>query len=81
MSDTELDISGEEEVTVTFTWPYESGDDAEDTGYGIDAYTYNQQGLMAIEAIIEVQVMQHNEAQPTATPEVSPTTTIEPATP
>ena len=68
MSDTELAVSGEEEVTVSFTWPYESGNDTVDTNYGMDAYTYNQQGLTSIEAIIEVQVMQHNEATPTPTP-------------
>ena len=78
MTHTELPVSGEEEVTVTFTWPYESGDDEEDTDYGIEAYTYNQQNLTAIEAIIEVQVMQHNTNQPTATPAPTASPTVAP---
>ena len=50
-------------MTVTFDWPYESGDDNTDTSYGTEAYTYNQENpdSYPIEIFIKLTVYQHEE--------------------
>ena len=48
-------------MTLTFDWPYESGDDNTDTSYGTAAYTYNQlnPNSYPIEIFIKLTVYQH----------------------
>ena len=37
-----IQSNGEETITISVSWPYESGHDEEDTKWGSLAYTYNQ---------------------------------------
>ncbi len=50
-------------LTITFTWAYESGDDAKDTEYGTTAYDFYEAnpGKEAIELVIKLIVTQHND--------------------
>ena len=49
-------------LTITFTWPYESGDDETDTTYGTTAYDFYEAnpGKEAIELVVKLIVTQHN---------------------
>lgn len=49
-------------LTITFTWPYESGDDETDTEYGTTAYDFYDDNptTEAIELVIKLIVTQHN---------------------
>ena len=49
-------------LTITFTWPYESGDDETDTEYGTTAYDFYEDNptTEAIELVIKLIVTQHN---------------------
>ena len=49
-------------LTITFTWPYESGDDETDTEYGTTAYDFYDDNPTkeAIELVIKLIVTQHN---------------------
>ena len=49
-------------LTITFTWPYESGDDETDTEYGTTAYDFydDNPNTEAIELVIKLIVTQHN---------------------
>ena len=50
-------------LTITFTWPYESGDDETDTEYGTTAYDFYEDNpnTEAIDLVIKLIVTQHNE--------------------
>ncbi len=50
-------------LTISFIWPYESGDDATDTSYGTTAYDFyaTHHDTEAIELVIKLIVTQHNE--------------------
>ena len=50
-------------LTMAFSWPFESGDDAADTSYGTDAYdfyTNNVNQDRALEIVIVIVAQQHN---------------------
>ena len=49
-------------LTITFSWPYESGDDETDTEYGTTAYDFydDNPNTEAIELVIKLIVTQHN---------------------
>ena len=49
-------------MTITFSWPYESGDDETDTEYGTTAYDFYEDNptTEAIELVIKLIVTQHN---------------------
>ena len=49
-------------LTITFSWPYESGDDETDTEYGTTAYDFYEDNptTEAIELVIKLIVTQHN---------------------
>ena len=55
--------SGTGSLTIAFNWDFESGDDANDTNYGTNAYTYynTNGGTRAVEIVIIVTAEQHRE--------------------
>lgn len=62
-SSTQLDINADATVSMSFTWAYESGNDALDTQYGVDSYKYYEDnaGKPAIEAKIKIRAQQHQD--------------------
>lgn len=52
-------------VTIQFSWAYESGNDELDTQYGIDSFEYYQEneGKSPIEARIKIKAQQHRKTQ------------------
>ena len=57
-----LDPEDDTSLTITFSWAYESGQDAADTTYGVTAYDFYEDnpGTPAIEIIIKVIASQSN---------------------
>ena len=53
---------GVENFTLEVTWPYESGDDATDTEWGIDAYDYKESNpsLPSIAIRVKITITQSN---------------------
>ena len=68
-NDTTVEADDSGSLTISFSWAYESGDDATDTGYGTDAYDFYEDNPTreAIELIIKLIVKQHNELSATTT--------------
>lgn len=58
-----VNINTEGTLTFTFSWAYESGQDATDTEYGTDAYDFYEDnpGVDAIEIVVKLVVTQHND--------------------
>lgn len=58
-----VNINTEGTLTFTFSWAYESGQDATDTEYGTDAYDFYEDnpGVEAIEIVVKLVVTQHND--------------------
>lgn len=58
-----VNINTEGTLTFTFSWAYESGQDATDTEYGTDAYDFYEDnpGVEAIEIVVKLIVTQHND--------------------
>lgn len=58
-----IEIKGEETITITVSWPYESGDDEADTYWGTLAHTYHTSHPddPSIKLIIKITAYQINE--------------------
>lgn len=56
-----LDLNGEANVKISFSWKYEAGNDENDTKFGIDSYKYykDNEGKSAIEVKIKIVAKQH----------------------
>ena len=69
-----LVADGQDTLTISFTWAYESGDDDEDTFYGTTAYNFYaaNPGKEAIELVIKLLGTQHPDVTPTPTAPVTP---------
>lgn len=49
--------NGVEDFTLEVTWPYESGDDATDTAWGMDAYDYKESNPSSPSIAIRVKII------------------------
>ena len=66
--------SGSTTFAIDVSWPYESGNDALDTMWGNQAYTYmnNNPGANCIEISVRISAIQDNTPAPTPTPDPEP---------
>ena len=57
-----IEPNGEENINITVSWPYESGDDEKDTYWGNLAYNYHQAnpGKPSIVLVIKISAIQLN---------------------
>ena len=57
-----IEPNAEEKITITVSWPYESGDDEKDTHWGNLAYNYHQSnpGKSSIVLVIKITAFQLN---------------------
>ena len=55
-----MPIGGETDITISISWPYDSGNDTEDTYWGNRAYDYHQEysNIPSISLIIKITAVQ-----------------------
>ncbi len=70
-SDNIVEAGASETFNFGINWPFESGNDARDTQWGADAYTYSNThpGSPHLEMEFKISAAQRNPATPTPTPE------------